>query len=119
MSRPFILGLAAAALLAVGPATAQTSVPNPLRPAPTQPKPAEQPKAEAAKPESNRAKPEAKETPAKPARERSARQKENDEIMRACGASWREEKVALQSKGETWRNYLKDCRARKKTEQKA
>ena len=99
--------------LAASAALAQTSVPNPLRGKPAQEKtaadkPADS-KAEAAKPDA----------PAKPARERSAKQKENDEIMRACGATWRAEKAALQAKGETWRNFLKDCRNKRKGELKA
>ncbi len=39
--------------------------------------------------------------------------------MRACGASWRADKEALQAKGTTWRVYLKDCRAKRKGEQRA
>lgn len=94
-------------------AMAQTNVPNPLRGKPAQEKvapdkPAE-PKAEAARPDAA----------ARPKRERSLKQKENDEIMRACGATWRAEKAALQAKGETWRSFLKDCRAKRKGEQKA
>jgi hypothetical protein len=85
-------------MLQPGGALAQNTVPNPLRG-----KPAE----------------EKTEAPAKPKRERSAKQKENDDIMRACGASWRAEKASLQAKGETWRNYLKDCRAKRKAEHKA
>jgi hypothetical protein len=97
----------AALALAAGPVLAQQSVPNPLRPKPEQ--------AERAKPgEPRRAEPES--GAAKPTRERSAKQKENDEMMRACGTQWRAEKVSLQAKGETWRSFLKDCRARKKGE---
>lgn len=96
--RTLLLASAAAWLLSPGQALAQNTVPNPLRG-----KPAE----------------EKSEAPAKPKRERSAKQKENDEIMRACGASWRAEKASLQAKGETWRGYLKDCRAKRKAERKA
>jgi len=98
-------------------AMAQTTVPNPLR------GPAAQEKTEAeTAPSSRRSRPKKEdkaEAPAKPKRERSAKQKENDDIMRACGATWRTEKAALQGKGETWRSFLKDCRAKRKNEQKA
>jgi hypothetical protein len=92
----------AAAMLAFAPVAAEQRTPNPLRP-----------KAE----ESARAKPEA-EAP-KPRRERSEAQKQNDEMMRACGQEWRAEKAALQAKGETWRGFLKECRAKKKGEVRA
>jgi hypothetical protein len=95
----------AASLMAL-PAHSQDSVRNPLRP-----KAEESRKAKPAE-----AKPEEKAEPAKPRRERSAKQKQNDEMMKACGAEWRAEKASLQAKGETWRSFLKDCRAKKKTE---
>jgi len=105
----------AALFIYAGPAVAQTSVPNPLRGGAAEGRAAEE-----RAPRTPRAKPAEKaEAPAKPARERSAKQKENDDMMRACGASWRADKVALQAKGETWRSYLKDCRAKLKKEQKA
>jgi hypothetical protein len=53
--------------------------------------------------------------PAKPKRERSAKQKQGDEDMRTCGTSWRADKEGLKAKGETWRSYLKTCRAQLKT----
>jgi hypothetical protein len=54
------------------------------------------------------------ETADKPKRERSAKLKQNDDDMRACGANWRAEKETLSTKGTTWRSFLKDCRAAKK-----
>jgi ParB-like chromosome segregation protein Spo0J len=102
-----MLALSAASVLnfaTAGSPAAEQSVQNPLRPRTE---------------ESRRARPAVEkqdETPAKPARERSAKQKQNDEMMRACGAEWRAEKAALRAKGETWRSFLKDCRARKKSE---
>jgi hypothetical protein len=89
-----------------GPAMAQNTVPNPLRGKPAEKTQSETPAATA------EAKTDAK--PAKPPRERSAKQRQNDDDMRACGASWRAEKEALAAKGTTWRAYLKDCRAAKK-----
>jgi hypothetical protein len=53
--------------------------------------------------------------PAKPKRERSAKQKQSDDDMRSCGTSWRADKDGLKAKGETWRSYLKTCRAQLKT----
>jgi hypothetical protein len=93
-----------ATLLATAPVIAQNAVPNPLRPAPTERRAAEP--AQAAKPDEA--------TPAKPRRERSAKQRQNDDDMRACGASWRADKASHTAKGLTWRSYLKDCRAAKK-----
>jgi hypothetical protein len=108
MKRILAAGLMlAVATFAFGPAGAQNTVPNPLRP-----KPAEQRAAEPPKAETPQAK--AEEKAAKPARERSAKQRQGDEDMRACGASWRAEKDALKAKGTTWRSYLKECRAAKK-----
>ncbi len=96
------LAIALAATLAAAPVLAeQQTVPNPLRPRAT-----EAPRAAPAQ--------EKPDETARPRRERSAKQKQNDEMMRACGAEWRAEKAALQAKGETWRGFLKDCRARKR-----
>ncbi|MGL4240447.1 MAG: hypothetical protein ACRCTI_04970 [Beijerinckiaceae bacterium] len=100
---PF-LAAALFGLVAVAPAAAEQGVQNPLRP-----------RAE----DSRRAKPAEErrdDTAAKPRRERSAKQRQNDDIMRSCGAEWRAEKASLQAKGETWRSFLKDCRAKKKAE---
>jgi hypothetical protein len=90
-----------------GPAIAEEPVVNPLRPKAGESRRAREP---AAKPEEKPAE------AAKPKRERSAKQKENDEMMKACGAEWRAEKVSLQAKGETWRSFLKDCRAKKRSQ---
>ncbi len=112
MNRQFYSGvLLTAALFAAQPALSQNTVPNPLRGQPAQQRQPEQPKVEA-----QLAKPEEKAAPAatKPPRERSAKQRQNDDDMRACGASWRAEKDSLKAKGTTWRAYLKDCRAAKK-----
>ena len=87
------------------PAQAQSSLPNPLRAAPAA-KPAQPAPA---------ASDAVKSPEAKPKRERSAKQKQGDDDMRACGASWRQDKAQLATKGETWRNYLKTCRAERKT----
>ena len=100
---------------AVAPALAQAtapqpSIPNPLRA--TQSAPQAQPKA--ALPTAAAPSPSAVE-PAKPKRERSAKQKQGDDDMRACGASWKTDKDALKAKGLTWRTYLKECRGQKKT----
>lgn len=108
MSRfPHSVALATAALLMAlaCPATAQQTTPNPLRPnAGESRKPGESQKTEEARPAE------------KPRRERSEAQRRNDDMMRTCGSEWRAEKAALQAKGETWRSFLKDCRARKKAE---
>jgi hypothetical protein len=110
----FLLAAGALLVLLPVPVWSQSAIPNPLRAAPADEKPADRPRV------AQRAKPDEKaETSAKPKRERSAKQKENDEMMRACGSSWRAEKAALQAKGETWRSFLKECRAKKKSEQKA
>jgi hypothetical protein len=50
----------------------------------------------------------------KPKREMSEKQKKNVAIMRECGAEWRTAKAAGTVKGQKWRDYLKDCRAKKK-----
>jgi hypothetical protein len=104
----------ATATAMVSPAVSEETVANPLRPKTSESrraKPAEEAKRpEAAKPETEAA---------KPKRERSASQKQNDDMMRACGQEWRAEKAALQAKGETWRGFLKECRAKKKAEIKA
>jgi hypothetical protein len=103
---PFAAALLLLSALAA-PALAEETVANPLRPR-TQ---------ESARPRAAEAKPSEKPAvAAKPKRERSAKQKENDEMMRACGAEWRAEKASLQAKGETWRSFLKDCRAKKKAQ---
>jgi hypothetical protein len=93
--------------VAISPALAQSTVPNPLRP-----KPAETQRAEPAKDKPSDVA--ATDKPAKPKRERSAKQKQGDDDMRACGASWRAEKATLTANGTTWRGYLKECRAQKK-----
>ncbi|MGL4637719.1 MAG: hypothetical protein ACRCWF_17175 [Beijerinckiaceae bacterium] len=85
-------------------ALAQGTVPNPLRPQPSAP-------AQTAPAQTDV---KTKQEAAKPKRERSAKQKQSDEDMRTCGASWRADKPALTAKGETWRNYLKDCRGKLK-----
>lgn len=108
LPRALLIACFALGLGASDAALAQSSVPNPLRGKPAEEKPAARPKAE-----------DKAEAPAKPRRERSEKQRENDEIMRACGARWRAEKAALQAKGETWRSYLKECRAKKKGESRA
>jgi hypothetical protein len=109
MKRQIILLSLAAALIASS-ASAQNTVPNPLRPAPE--RKAETPKAKvAAAPATEAPKPDV----AKPKRERSAKQKQGDEDMRSCGTSWRNDKDALKAKGETWRTYLKSCRAQLKS----
>ena len=91
---------------AAAPASAQGTVPNPLRPKATEQKPPETARAEPGKSQEK--------TADKPKRERSAKQKQNDDDMRACGANWRAEKETLSTKGTTWRSFLKDCRAAKK-----
>ncbi len=53
-------------------------------------------------------------TEKKPKRERSEAQKKNDQIMRDCGADWRSKKDELSKKGTKWRDFLKECRAKKK-----
>lgn len=103
------------ALVLAPVARAEEPVANPLRPRASD--------GQKAKPEArSEARPDAKTgtgTAAKPKRERSEAQKKNDEMMRACGQEWRADKASLQAKGETWRNFLKDCRARKKVETRA
>jgi hypothetical protein len=122
---PFLRSPLAGALLAAfaaGPVLAEQPVPNPLKPNASESR-RSRPAAEAARPDQARpeaAKPEtAKPETTRPARERSAAQKQNDEMMRACGQEWRAEKASLQAKGETWRSFLKDCRAKKKAEIRA
>ncbi len=56
---------------------------------------------------------EAADTSAKPKRERSEKQKANDQIMRDCGAEWRAKDDGFK-KSNKWVNFLKDCRAKKK-----
>jgi hypothetical protein len=98
-------------------AAAQGVTANPLRTEKTQ---AEKSLSEKTVPNQRQAKivattPEASAVPDKPKRERSAKQKQSDEDMKSCGTTWREEKDALKTKGETWRSYLKTCRAQLKT----
>jgi hypothetical protein len=50
----------------------------------------------------------------KPKREMSEKQKKNVAIMKECGAEWKAAKAAGTVKGQKWRDYLKDCRAKKK-----
>lgn len=117
------LSLGLAAMLLAAPALAQT-VPNPLRPS-------AQPKAQAAAPAEDAAPvrrtrtraPKAQEAEKasadtgaaqKPKRARSAKQLQNDEDMRACGADWRANKGTLQGEGKTWRSFLGECRGKRK-----
>jgi hypothetical protein len=51
-------------------------------------------------------------TGSKPKREMSPAQKRNVEIMRSCGAEWREKRDTLKPRGETWRTFLASCRKR-------
>jgi hypothetical protein len=108
MIRYLVLG-SIAAFIATSPAIAQNSIPNPLRPAP-----AERRATEPAAPTAQTNRQDDATAPAKPRRERSAKQRQNDDDMRACGASWRADKASHTAKGLTWRSYLKDCRAAKK-----
>lgn len=101
MTRLALAALAMAAFLT--PAQAQGTVPNPLRAGDAEQVAEAKTKADEAK-------------PAKPKRERSAKQKLSDDDMRACGARWRADKDALKAKGSTWRAYLKDCRASRKAD---
>jgi hypothetical protein len=48
-------------------------------------------------------------------RPRSAAQLRNDQIMRDCGAEWRRDKTRLQAAGKTWRSFLPECRARRRS----
>ncbi|WP_439575146.1 hypothetical protein [Phreatobacter sp.] len=50
-----------------------------------------------------------------PRRPRSAAQLRNDQIMRDCGAEWRRDKARLQAAGKTWRSFLPECRARRRS----
>jgi hypothetical protein len=50
----------------------------------------------------------------KPKREMSEKQKKNVAVMRECGTEWRAAKAAGTVKGQKWREYLKDCRMKKK-----
>lgn len=117
------LKLTAASLLLSTAAFAQATMPapaNPLRPAAppavtapsvTMPK-TEVPKAEMPK-VVNPAK-KAEEAVAKPKRERSEKQKANDNIMSKCGADWRAEKAAGKTGTTQWRDYLQTCRKKNK-----
>ena len=98
-------------------AIAQQTVPNPLRPRADDAKPTEDRPATTRRSRTTQDKDAEKPEAAKPRRERSAKQRQQDDMMRACGSEWRAEKAALQAKGGTWRSFLKDCRAKKRTEQ--
>ena len=51
-------------------------------------------------------------SPAKPSK--------NAQVMRECGAEWKAAKAAgTVTKGQTWRDFLKECRKKKKEEKKA
>ncbi|MFM9973999.1 MAG: hypothetical protein ACKVON_05410 [Beijerinckiaceae bacterium] len=115
---PTILAITLAAtgtLLAASTAFAQSAIPNPLR-TPSERK-AEPPKDQiTAAPTPDAGKTDsATSKPQKPKRERSAKQKQGDEDMRSCGTSWRNDKDTHKAKGETWRTYLKSCRAQLKS----
>jgi hypothetical protein len=99
-----LLVISAVAILGITGASAQGSVANPLH------------KQESQKPPSVvAAAPNAPTTAEKPKRERSAKQKQSDQDMKTCGSSWSNDKDALKAKGETWRSYLKTCRAQLKS----
>jgi hypothetical protein len=115
-----LLASAIALLIPLTSAIAQTtapalqpSIPNPLRT--TQPPPSVQAQSTQPKATPSIATTPSTTEPAKPKRERSAKQKQSDDDMRACGESWRGDKDALKAKGQTWRTYLKECRGLKKT----
>jgi hypothetical protein len=103
----FVFSVAAMLVAWGATAAAQSSIPNPLRPSAAQPA---TPAPEAARPAAG----DTKAATPKPKRERSAKQKQSDDDMRACGASWRADKDQLKAKGETWRSYLKTCRTARK-----
>ena len=106
-----VMPITTAAAQTIAP-TAQPSIANPLRPAqPAFVAPAQTAQQKVTQPVATQPGAE----PAKPKRERSAKQKQGDDDMRACGASWRADKDALKAKGQTWRTYLKECRGQKKT----
>jgi hypothetical protein len=111
-SKPALL--LAAVVFSCGPVLAQNTVPNPLRGKPAEKTQAETPAIAAEAKTDAKADAKADAKPAKPPRERSAKQRQSDDDMRACGASWRAEKDTLKANGATWRSYLKDCRAAKK-----
>jgi hypothetical protein len=96
---------------------------NPLQPRTVRPAPAAQPAATApaAQPARREApRPAARSTAAeptgeaRPARQRSAAQLANDDRMRKCGAEWRANKDQLSARGQTWRTFNVECRARLK-----
>lgn len=90
-------------------ASAQTSVPHPLRPA-ASPPPAFQPPAT---PEAAPA-PAPESPPTRAKRPRSPAQLANDERLRACGKEWRTRKEALKAQGLTWYRFSAECRKRLK-----
>jgi hypothetical protein len=99
--------------------TAQTEAPRSARRTSnrtqaTTPSSAPQPQTATAQPSATPVVAEPAKDAAKPKRERSARQLQSDEDMRACGTSWRTDKEQLKAKGETWRSYLKTCRTARK-----
>jgi hypothetical protein len=96
--------IAALSILMATTALAQTTTPNPLHKQAV-PKQTTEVAATAAEPPAS----------AKPKRERSTKQLQSDQDMRTCGTNWRDGKDALKAKGETWRSYLKTCRAQLKT----
>jgi hypothetical protein len=83
--------------------------PRPARPAAAQPAPV-QPAPAAAQPGARSTAGEAQRAP----RQRSAAQLANDERMRKCGAEWRANKAQLEGRGQTWRTFNVECRARLK-----
>jgi hypothetical protein len=114
-----------AALLAAGSAAAQqATIPNPLRPS-VQPRQQASPAPETSdgkirpvrtrRAKAGESAADSGEPAAKPKRQRSAKQLQNDEDMRSCGADWRAKKGELQAQGQTWRTFLPGCRARLKT----
>lgn len=119
------LGLALAAAFLSNAALAQTAQQpsNPLQPRVVRPAPAQvAPPAEAAPTAPVRrtratpaqAAPTQETTAPRPARQRSPAQLANDDRMRKCGAEWRANKAALSARGQTWRVFNVECRARLK-----
>lgn len=113
------IGLAFAAALASTAAFAQATPQsaNPLQPRVVRPAPAAPAEAAPAPARPVRATP-AQAAPtqegARPARQRSAAQLANDDRMRKCGAEWRANKASLEARGQTWRKFNVECRARLK-----
>jgi hypothetical protein len=101
------LSVAALSLVALTASFAQSTMPatNPLKPAApaiTAPaKPAVMPAVEKKADDA-----------AKPKRERSAKQKANDDLMRKCGAERRAEVAAGKKDVLPWLKYLPECRKR-------